>query len=404
MQRVTFSILFFLKRNKPLRNGDLPIYLRITWNGRSVETSIKRGLPEKLWNQSRQRASGNSKVAININQELDSIQGQLHHHKLDLQERGKTVTARKLMDAYLGKDQTGPTLLQLFSEHNKDMSERVGIDFAPLTLQRYEVAHRHIKKYLERQNKKDIELAEVNHEFITGFEHYLKLGGCQHNSAMKHIKALKKVIGIALSRDLIRIDPFKSYKITTKKVDREYLNEYELKTITELELKMPRTEMVRDLFLIQCYTGLAFKDLYELKPENIQVGVDGEKWIFIKRGKSKIPARIPILPTVEPILDKYAGHPIAQQRGTLLPVFSNQKMNSYLKEIADLAGIHKNLTTHVARHTFATTVALSNGLPMETTSKILGHTKIPTTQIYGRILDHKIAEDMNALRKKLDNK
>jgi site-specific recombinase XerD len=286
-----------------------------------------------------------------------------------------------------------------------DMSERVGIDFAPLTLQRYEVADRHVKTYLERQNKKDIELVELNHEFITGFEHYLKVvAGCQHNSAMKHIKALKKVVGIALSRDLIRIDPFKSYKITTMKVDRGYLNEWELEMITDLKLRMPRTELVRDLFLVQCYTGLAYKDLYELAPENIQVGVDGEKWIFIKRRKTDTPCHIPILPPVEPILIKYADHPTAKQRGKLLPVFSNQKMNSYLKEIADLAGIHKQLTTHMARHTFATTIALSNGLPIETTSKILGHTKIPTTQIYGRILDHKIAEDMNALKKRLERK
>lgn len=396
--------MFFVKKKKPLRNGDLPIYFRITYNGKYVETSLKRGIPEELWDNHKQRAKGKSKVALSVNQELESVLGQIYNHRLDLQERGKTVSARKLMDAYLGKDQTGPTLLELFSNHNNDMSERVGIDFAPLTLQRYEVAHRHIKKYLERQNKKDIELAEVNHEFITGFEHYLKLGGCQHNSAMKHMKALKKIIGIALSRDLIRIDPFKRYKITTKKVDRAYLNEYELKLITELELKMPRTELVRDLFLVQCYTGLAFKDLYELKPENVQVGVDGEKWIFIKRGKTDTPSRIPILPDVEPILDKYAGHPISKKRGTLLPVFSNQKMNSYLKEIADKAGIRKELTTHVARHTFATTIALSNGLPMETTSKILGHTKISTTQIYGRILDHKIAEDMNALKKRLNKK
>ncbi|MCB0755373.1 MAG: phage integrase SAM-like domain-containing protein, partial [Flavobacteriales bacterium] len=202
MQRVTFSIFFFAKKNKPLRNGDLPIYIRVTCNGKSVETSIKRGVPPELWDANRQRAIGKTKAALGINQELESITGQFHNHKLELQERGKAVTARKLMDAYLGKDQSGPTLLQLFSEHNMDMSERVGIDFAPLTLQRYEVADRHVKTYLERQNKKDIELVELNHEFITGFEHYLKVvAGCQHNSAMKHIKALKKVVGIALSRD-----------------------------------------------------------------------------------------------------------------------------------------------------------------------------------------------------------
>lgn len=402
MQRVTFSVMFFVKKKKPLRNGDLPIYFRITYNGKYVETSLKRGIPEELWDNHKQRAKGKSKIAQNLNQELESVLGQIYNHRLDLQERGKTVTARKLMDAYLGKDQAGPTLIQLFGEHNKDMSERVGIDFAPLTLQRYEVADRHVKTYLEQQNKKDIELAELNHEFITGFEHYLKVvAGCQHNSAMKHMKALKKIVGIAISRDLIRKDPFSSYKIRTKKVDREYLTEHELSLLAELELRMPRTELVRDLFLVQCYTGLAFKDLYELTPDNIQIGVDGDKWIFIKRGKTDTPCHIPILPIVEQVLEKHSDHPIAKNRGTLLPVFSNQKMNSYLKEIADKAGIHKQLTTHMARHTFATTVALSNGVPIETVSKMLGHRKIATTQIYGRILDHKIADDMRKLRDKL---
>jgi integrase len=167
---------------------------------------------------------------------------------------------------------------------------------------------------------------------------------------------------------------------------------------------MPRTELVRDLFLIQCYTGLAFKDLYDLTPENIQIGVDGDKWIFIKRGKTDTPCHIPILPIVEQILSKHTDHPIAKKRGTLLPVFSNQKMNSYLKEIADKTGIHKQLTTHMARHTFATTVALSNGVPIETVSKMLGHRKIATTQIYGRILDQKISDDMKKLKKRLGRK
>ena len=405
MQRVTFSILFFLKKNKPLRNGDFPIYLRITCNGRSAETSLKRGIPSSIWNQSRQRVIGKSKIAVNINQELDSIRGQIHNYKIDLQERQRAVSARSLMDSYQGKDKAGPTLLELFAEHNKDMSERVGIDYAPLTLQRYEVAERHIRKYLEQRKKKDTPLAEINHEFITGFEHYLKVTSeCQHNSAMKHVKALKKIVGIALSRDLIRKDPFSRYKITTKKVDRVYLNGPELKQLEELEIDIPRIETVRDLFVLQCYTGLAFNELSRLKREDLKVGVDGENWVFIKRGKSDVPSRIPLLPPAIRVIEKYAGHPTATKANKLLPVLSNQKMNSYLKEIADLAGIKKELTTHMARHTFATTVALSNGVPMETVSKILGHRKITTTQIYGRILDHKISDDMNALRKKLDNK
>jgi site-specific recombinase XerD len=286
------------------------------------------------------------------------------------------------------------------------MSARVGKDYAPLTLQRYKAGFAHVQTYLER-NYNGVEhlINEVNHQFITGFEQYLKvIAGCQHNSAMKHVKALKKIIGIALARDIIRKNPFANYRITIKPTDRGYLMDHELKQLEEQEFKMERLGIIRDLFLLQCYTGLAYKDLEALSPHHIVIGEDGGNWIFIKRGKTGVLCKIPILTVPQRILDSYSNHPICTKRGKVLPVPSNQKMNAYLKEIATICGINKDLTTHLARHTFATTIALANDMPMETLSKLLGHRKITTTQIYGRILDKKIGSDMDNLRRKLDNR
>ena len=240
MQRVTFSVLFYVKRSKPFRNGSLPIYLRISIDGKKAETSIKRGVTPELWDNVKQRATGQSKEAKQINQELDSISGQLHNHKLEFQEQGKTLTPKRLLDAYRGKENYRQvTLTELFEKHNSDMSERVGKDYSPLTLQRYKAGLAHIYTYLERDySGKDHLISEVNHQFITGFEQYLKVvAGCQHNSAMKHMKALKKIIGIALARDIIRINPFTSYRITVKPTDRGYLMDHELKLLEEQKLR-----------------------------------------------------------------------------------------------------------------------------------------------------------------------
>ena len=389
-----------------MRNGDVPIYIRITLGGKIAETSLKRGVAAELWCQTKQRAKGNSSIAKGINQELDSVSGQLHNHKLEFQEHGKTLTAQALLNAYLGKGDQQITLCGLFEEHNSDMAARVGKDYAPLTLQRYKAGSKHIQTYLSRNyNGDDLLINEVDHQFITGFEQYLKVvAECQHNSAMKHVKALKKIIGIALARDIIRKNPFASYRITIKPTDRGYLMEHELKLLEEHEFTIERLQVIRDLFLFQCYTGLAYKDLEALTPDHIVIGQDGGNWIFIERGKTGVLCKIPILPIPQQILDSYADHPLCMRRRKVLPVPTNQNMNAYLKEIAVVCRINKDLTTHLARHTFATTVALSNDMPMETLSKILGHRKISTTQIYGRILDKKIGSDMDNLRRKLGGK
>ena len=399
MKRATFSILFFIKKSKLLKNGTAPIYMRITVNGKRSEVSLKRSILPKLWDTVRNKAKGNSTESKELNEYLNSVRGQMFSHQQMLQEDRKAITPKTLTNLFLGIGEKQWTLIELFLDHNENMKNLIDKEYSPLTYQRYEAALKHIKTFTKTQyNNEALQLTEVNHKFITAFEFYLKTTAkCQHNSAMKHIKALKKIILIAIANDYIRRDPFANYKITQKKTQRDCLTQKEIDKLIKKEFSIERIEVVRDLFVFQCYTGLSYRDLEKLSKHHIQIGIDGYKWIIINRTKTGSECRIPILPPAEKILKKYKNNPCHQIKQSLLPVPSNQKMNAYLKEVADLCEIDKKLHTHLARHTYATTVTLSNGVPMETVSKLLGHKKITTTQIYSKVMDSKISQDMAQL-------
>lgn len=221
---------------------------------------------------------------------------------------------------------------------------------------------------------------------------------------MKHIQRLRKMVTLSYKMEWIDKDPFIRFKPSYIRNDREFLRKDELQAIEEKQFAIERLQIVKDLFVFSCYTGLSYIDVMQLSKENVQLGIDGNKWVITSRQKTDKKVRIPLLIKAEEIINKYQGHIKAKSSGTLFPVISNQKLNSYLKEIADIAGVKKNLTFHMARHTFATTITLSNGVPIETVSKLLGHTKIATTQIYARVLEHKVSTDMNVLKDVLLNK
>lgn len=402
MKRSTFNILFFIKRTKLLRNGDAPICMRITLNKQSTDISLKRSIRPELWDTKRNKCKGQSEQAKEVNEYLESVRGQIYTHQRTMQEREKDFDAKTLINAFLGLGEKKWKLLELFTDHNKNMKQLIGKDYSPLTLQRYEAAHKHLTEFtLLHYKTDDLFLNEINHAFITRFEHYLKSErSCQHNTAMKHMKALKKIINFALAHEYIKKDPFVSYTISTKEVKRDCLTQAELDKLAEKEITIERLDVIRDLFLFQCYTGLAFADLAKLKKEDVQIGIDGYKWLFIDRQKTDTECRIPLFQIAENIIKKYQGNIDCQIKNTLLPVPSNQKMNAYLKELATICGIDKNLHSHLARHTFATTVTLENNIPMETVSKLLGHKKLQTTQIYAKVLDTKVSKDMEGLREK----
>lgn len=400
----SFSLLFYIKKCKADSSGRANIYLRITMDGQRSELSIRRKVLIDKWNSDMNMARGTSDESLEINRYISIIKNKLYSIEQQCVSQGKIINAVVLRNSYLGKDSNKRMLLDIFEEHNKKVFRLIGSDFAAGTAERYRTAKKHVSDYIQKEYKaKDILVNQVDHRFISGFEYYLKTErNCGHNTAIKYITNFKKIIRIAFANDWIDKDPFLHWKAKLKTVDREFLTKEEIQKMVEKELHTERLDQVKDIFIFCCFTGLAYADVKKLSKDDIVIGIDGGKWIKIKRTKTDTRSNIPILPTAEAVIEKYASQIRLLRENRLLPVLSNQKMNAYLKEIADLCEINKNLTFHLARHTFATTVTLTNGVPIESVSKMLGHKSLRTTQHYAKILDRKVSDDMKALRNKLN--
>jgi site-specific recombinase XerD len=318
-------------------------------------------------------------------------------------DANKPATAAAIKNSFMGISQKSKSLFLLFEDHNTKVKELVGKDFSQGTLDRYDTVLKHLREFVKHKySLDDILLSDIDHAFIQEFDHFLRtVRNCENNTAVKYIKNFKKIIRDALAKGLITVDPFLSYKAKLKKVDRGFLTQEEIDTIAAKELSILRLAQVRDIFIFQCYTGLAYADIKKLRPKNIVKGADGQLWINTRRTKTDTMVNVPILPEAQAILDRYADHPQCLNKGVLLPVLSNQRMNGYLKEIADLSGITKNLSSHLARHSFGTTITLSNGVSLEAVSKMLGHTNMNTTRVYARMVDSRVLDEMNILRSKL---
>ncbi|KAA8476828.1 site-specific recombinase XerD [Arcticibacter tournemirensis] len=401
----TFGIQFIIRQDK-LKDGKAPIYARITVNGEIIHFALKQWINAACWDQRRGIGKGKAESIKMTNNGLEQVRMALGRCYQELQLKGGLVTASAVKDAFLGTDSEEPnTLSRLVEYHN----EQAKYELEWSTLKHYYVTQRYLTRFLEAKfRKRNILLREINYKFIADFETFLRAHKpndhqkpMNNNGVMKHLIRLRKMTNLALRLEWITSDPFKNYKIRHQKVDKDYLTQFELEAMEKKEFDIERLAIVRDLFVFCCYTGLAYVDVMKLTASHIVRGIDGEDWIKILRQKTNIPVNTPILPQAKQIMEKYQDHYRSAKLDTIFPVFSNQKVNSYLKEIADLCGIKKTLTFHIARHTFATTVTLSNGVPIETVSKMLGHTKVATTQIYARVLEQKISDDMRRLRKKL---
>lgn len=397
------NILFYLKRGRSTPNDISIIYTRITINGKRSEFSTGRQIELRKWSSGSGNAKGNSEESKSINRYLDSIKTKLYDIYYRLSRDNQSISSKIIRDIYFGKGEEERMLMEIFQEHNDQMKKLIGKGFTKGTMQRYDACKNHIENYLLFDyKKKDIPVQEVDHKFITGFDHYLKSQkDCAHNTSLKYIVNFKKIIRIAYANQWIDRDPFFHWKGTWKSSEREFLTDKELQKMEEAEFDIPRLDLVRDIFLFCCYTGLAFADVKKLSENDIIIGMNGKKWIKTKRQKTKSLSSIPILEVPEAILEKYSDHPQVQSGKVVLPVLTNQKSNAYLKEIADVCGIKKILTTHLARHTFATTVTLSKGVPIESVGKMLGHKSLKTTQIYAKVLDEKVGRDMEALEEKM---
>lgn len=405
MLETSFSILFYLKKPKGYTKGDVPVYMRITVNGARKEIGTKHSFDPNRWNSDAQRAKGTNESSKTINAYLDTLERKVHDARLKLLENGKAVIPEGLVKILTGQEEKPLMLLEIFEHHNKQMSALENTEYAPATVKRYDTTLEHTRSFIAwKYNLPDIEIKSLSFDFVSDMEFWLKsIRKCNHNSSIKYIGNMRKIVNYCLKTGWLQRDPFFGFKMAKREVVREFLSDDELQTLAAKRFAIDRLSQVRDIFLFSCYTGLAFIDVFQLTPASIAKGVDGKRWIFTSRQKTDTPTRIPLLPQAQDILNKYKDHPRCINEGKVLPILSNQKMNAYLKEIADVCGITKTLTFHIARHTFATTVTLNNDVPIESVSKMLGHKSIKITQHYAKIMDKKVSEDMRLLTLRLNS-
>jgi len=399
------SVLFFVKRTKTNVDGLLPIFIRVTVNGARIEFSTKRFTTSEKWSVEGNRMKGTSAESKATNSYLDTLKAKVYDYQQQLIREDEVVNAENMRNKILGVEKRSHMLISIFQQHNEEIKALVGREFATATYTRYETSLKHTIAFLNWKYKvSDIDIRKIDHEFVTSYEFYLKsVHKCNQNTTAKYIKNFGKIVRICLANGWIERDPFINYKCKIVEVERAFLSQDEIETMFNKVLATDRLNHVKDIFLFSCFTGLAYVDVKKLSRKNIGFGVDGEKWIFINRTKTDTRSNIPLLPIASYLLEKYEDHPQVVNQDKLLPLLSNQKMNSYLKEIADACGINKELTFHIARHTFATTVTLSNGVPIESVSKMLGHKNLKTTQHYAKILDLKVSNDMQILKEKFGN-
>ncbi len=402
----TFSQRFIIRKTKSAMKIVASIYARINVNGIRTEISTNRTCDPQKWNAAIGRIKGKNEDARELNVYLNTIELRIYEIHRELVAAKRIISAESFKTEFKGVTEVPRMLLEIFKNHNDQVQALVGKEYSINTFKKFRTCLGSLESFLKCKHKKsDIDINAIGFEFINDFEFYLKSQKkVQHNSAMGDVKKLKKIIRQCVANNWLNKDPFMLYKIRIRDTSRQILLEDEIQRIATKEISIERLCLVRDIFLFCCYTGLSFRDVSDLRNQDITIGIDGEKWIWTTRYKTETATHIPLLPQAMEIINRYKDDPRCLNRGRLLPVLSNQKMNSYLKELTDFCLIGKDLTFHCARHTFATTVTLSNGVPIESVSKMLGHKNIRTTQIYAKILDKKVSEDMHLLRKRLDQK
>lgn len=406
----TFGVHFTLRQNRPV-NGKFPIYARITINKSRCEIALKSYLSLDDWNSGKGCPKPKNAELKQLSSYLEEVRSKLVVEFQRLQLGNTEVSAEAVKNAYLGitdeVKEEKMTLCKLVDMHNEMMKSVLEKG----TLKNYYSTAVYLKRYLSHKYQvRDINLHDLTYSFITGFEFYIRNNPikandpCTNNGTMKHLERLKKMVTWAATNEWIEKDPFANYKLKFKRHEMEFLQEDELAMIEDHDFENPMLQKVRDLFIFSCYTGLAYIDLVELKPINILTAVDGMRWIKSSRRKTSIPINVPLLAPALAILDRFHADEDAAKRETLFPRISNQEINRGLKLIGEICGIKRYLTFHLARHTFATTVTLQNGVPIETISKLLSHSKLSTTMIYTHVLQSKVGMDMSLLQSKLKSR
>lgn len=401
--KTKITLHFYAKSTKVNANGKLPIYVRLTVNGQRLEFSSKKFIEKTKWSSELAKMKGNTEEARSINSYLDMMRSKVLSAEMELLHKEEELSIENFQSILLEKNKNHRMLVPVFQDHNNKMKELIGKKYAPGTLQRFEVTLNHIQNFLQwKYNVTDIRIDKVDHCFITELEFYLRsVKNCSNNTSVKYVRNFRKIIKICLNNDWLEKNPFSKYEGKVIEVDKEFLTEEEIQKIYTKKFINTRLELVKDIFIFCCFTGLAYIDVQQLRKDHLGIGIDGNKWIFKNRQKTDTRSKIPLLPIAEELIQKYSDHPKCINEDRILPVLSNQKMNSCLKEIGDVCGIQKEITFHMARHSFATSVTLTNGVPIESVSKMLGHKSLRTTQHYAKIVDKRVSDDMALLKQKL---
>jgi len=396
------SVLFLLDKVKTNKQGKCPIKCRITFSGKRKPFSTGLFIKPEYWFNDEQLAKPLNEDNNYINTQMSLIKNKINQAFLFLQVQQDVFDVEDIYLQYKGENvKSNKTILVLFQEHNDKMEKLVGKDYVIGTLWKFRQARELLKSFLKYKFKKaDYEFADLNLKFLVDYEFFLKTEkNLSQVTINKTIQRFRRIVRIAISEDHLDKEPFLMYKVKRSKKEVVFLTPEELENLEKHEFAQQRLQQVKDMFVFCCYTGLAFNEMSKLEHKHIVIGFDGHKWIKINREKTKKLVSVPILSKATSALERYCS----ENAPFILPRISNQKFNSYLKEIAEVLGIEKNLTHHTARKTFATTVLLYNDVPMEIVSELLGHSKMSITQEhYGKIVQKKVSEHMGLLSRKLD--
>jgi site-specific recombinase XerD len=400
----SMSLLFWLSHQKVDPAGKAPIYCRITLGGSRTELSTGKKTRQEHWNSPAGKVTNKCPDAAAINEDLESMKGSLRKIFNQLTATSDHVTGEMIKRKFTGDDQDKRTVLDLFKFNSAYWTEKYKQQKAALkTVQRFNTVTIKMTRFLQKEYRtSDKPLCTLDGSFGINFQHYLTIHETlTENTLNIYLRFAKQVFKLGVAKKWIAENPLKDIKTPYHHPPREILNMNELNSLSTVYLPNKRLDEVRDVYVFSCYTGFAYIDTANLTPDNIVIGMDGNKWANTQRQKTGVPELVPLLPPALEIIEKYKKHPYCLAKNKLLPILSNQKYNKNLKEIAKFARIKKNLTTHIARHTFATTILLDNDVPLETTSKLLGHNSIRSTQIYAKVTMKKLSNNMNDLRSKL---
>ncbi len=404
MQKIDLLNAKFIIRKNRIVSGMVPIQMQITIEGERVFISTGQKIELELWDLKSCRAIGKSNKVRVLNEYLDKMSVDVVKAFNELKSLNDDISAEMLRDKLTGKSiDRRKYLIECCQIYNSSFEKLVGIEIGKITFGRYATFAARISNFISSKMKqKDIMLHEIKYSFGIEYEHYLKTELKLHqNTLVKYIQYLNRVLDYCVKYEWLDKNVLFGYKCPVKESKREYLTQDELQRVMDKEINIDRLSEVRDIFVFCCHTGYAYKDAAQLTPDHIGTGINGRKWIYTSRQKNDNVSNVPLLEPALEIIEKYKDHPLCLNKNRILPMKSNQKLNAYLRELADICSISKPMTMHIARHTFATTVLLSNGVSMEATSKMLGHSSLKTTQIYGKILETRVGAEMEMLSEKL---